>query len=81
MDNSEFNESEIQRKQLERDVMILRANLADVQSRIKMLEAQLYESKYPVSFDIPPQGALGGHAKTIGELNYKTVGEIYNQQH
>ena len=75
MENTENSNND---QLLVRDVELLKRYLAEAQERIKSLEEKIAADRDRVSLEVPPGGALGGYAKTIAEMNYKTLGEINN---
>lgn len=72
--DSEYSDND--RDRLAREISKLQNLLRDTQSRIGALEAKLAEASLSNGAISQPGGTLGGYGKTIGELNYKTIGEL-----
>lgn len=61
---------------ISRDVRQLQRDIAELWTMISTLQQKMSNDPTPL-IEAPVYGALGGKAKTISELNYKTIGEIY----
>lgn len=64
---------------LAEQIQRLQQMLNDARLRISSLEAKLADGDIVNNMVVPPSGALGGYAKTIGDMNYKTIGEMQKE--